>query len=74
MQEFRDEFNEHRIDKLEERVDIIADSISNEWDHNLTMFKDVMEVLETIQSITENLDDRARRLESIVLFKEEEDS
>lgn len=74
MQEFRDEWNEHRIDKLEKRVDILTDSISNEWDHNLTMFKDVMEALETIQSITENLDERVRRLESIVLFKEEEDS
>ena len=67
MQEFRDEWNEHRIDKLEE-------SLFSEWDHSTKIFKEILEALETLQKITKNLDQRVQRLEALVLFKEEEDS
>lgn len=73
MQEFRDVFNEHRIDKLEAKVNILTEALSNEMDHNTTTSKAILEALETIQRITENLDQRIRRLEGIVLFKEKEE-
>ena len=73
MQEFRDEWNENRINKLEERVNILETGVLNDFDHSTTTFKAILEALETIQRITENLDQRVRRLESIVLFKEEEE-
>lgn len=73
MQEFRDEWNERRINKLEERLNILEAGVSNDWDHDTMTFKAILEALETIQKITENLDMRVRRLEALVLFKEEDE-
>ncbi len=73
MQEFRDEWNENRINKLEERMNILEAGVSNDFDHSTTTFKAILEALETIQRITENLDMRVRRLETLVLFKEEDE-
>ena len=71
MQTFREEHNEHRIDKLEERVNILEAGVLNDFDHSTTTFKAILEALETIHRITENLDERVQRLENIVLVKEE---
>ena len=72
MQEFRNEWNEHRIDKLEKKVDILIDGVSSNWEGTTNSFKAILDALETLKDITTNLDTRIRRLESIVLFKEEE--
>ncbi len=73
MQTFREEHNEHRIDKLEERMNILETGVLNDFDHSTTTFKAILEALETIQKITENLDMRVRRLEALVLFREEDE-
>lgn len=73
MQEFRDKWNENRIDKLEERINVLETGVLNDFDHNATTFKAVLEALETLKKIIENLDQRIKRLEAIVLFKEEDE-
>ena len=73
MQEFRDKWNENRINKLEERINVLETGVLNDFDHNATTFKAVLEALETLQKIIENLDQRIKRLEAIVLFKEEDE-
>lgn len=63
MQTFREEHNEKRIDKLEERLNVLETAVSNEWDHNTMIFKTIRDAIDTIQKITENLDGRVQRLE-----------
>lgn len=76
MQEFRDEWNENRINKLEERINLLQTVVSNEQDHNTMIFKSILEAFDAIQKITKNLEGRVWRLENAVLLKgeDEEDS
>ena len=50
MQEFRNEWNEHRIDKLEKKVDILIDGVSSNWEGTTNSFKAILDALETLKA------------------------